>query len=318
MRYYDIEIEGGKSYTSRNNPNALNVELDISIYDADAVSGCTAVIWGIALQDISQATNLANKKITISGGMQQGLPLANAQAPEAGILIKGYIWQAFGNWVGTEMWLTLVMLPDVDPPTQAPAPNAPSPPPKNIVLKWTKGTMLADALKQTLMTAYPNAAAALKIGISQLVAPQDNIGYYENLRELNIYLRRVSQELMAGSKTYPGVGCCLQKGGLTVHDGTVPPEPKMIQFTDLIGQPTWIAAYTIQVKVVMRGDLKVSDKIKLPPTPVITTAAAQSGIPGPLTFSGTFTIQSLRHVGNFRQPDGAAWVTIIEALQGTN
>jgi hypothetical protein len=40
--------------------------------------------------------------------------------------------------------------------------------------------------------------------------------------------------------TYPGVGCCIQKGELTVHDGTSPPSPKMIQFTDLIGQPTWI------------------------------------------------------------------------------
>jgi hypothetical protein len=65
----------------------------------------------------------------------------------------------------------------------------------------------------------------------------------------------------------------------------------------------------------MRGDLKIGDKITLPPTLVVTTAAAQSGIKGPLTFQGSFTIQSLRHIGNSRQPDGAAWITVIEALQ---
>ena len=62
MRYYDIEIGQGESlHRDRNNPQALNNELDINIYDADAISGCTAVIWGIALADISQATDLANK-----------------------------------------------------------------------------------------------------------------------------------------------------------------------------------------------------------------------------------------------------------------
>jgi hypothetical protein len=314
MRYYDIEISGGKSYTSRNNPNALNVELDINKQDADHTGGATAVIWGVSLQDISQATDLANKKVTVSGGMQPGLPLATLQSANAGELISGYIWQAFGNWVGTEMWLTLIMLPDIDPPSQAPAPNAPNPPPRNLTLNWTKGTMLSDAVKQTLQTGYPKQPADINIS-SQLVAPQDNIGYYPALKDLNIYLRFASQQIMTGNQTYQGVGCCMQNGKITVHDGTSSSSPKMIQFTDLVGQPTWILPYTIQVKVVMRGDLKIADRIKLPPTLVVTTAAAQSGIPGPLTFSGTFKISVLRHIGNFRQPDGAAWITVIEALK---
>jgi hypothetical protein len=316
MRLYDIEIGGGKSYTSRNNPNALNVEIDITAIDADSFTAGTVVVWGVALADISQANDLVNKTITVSGGMQPGLPLATAQAPEAGVLAKGYIQQSFGNWVGTEMWLTLVIQPG-DPPIQKPAPNAPNPPPKNIVLNWTKGTMLSDALKQALQTAYPNQTANISIS-SQLVAPQDNIGYYPNLKTLNEYLRSVSQQIMTGNAIYPGVGCCMQKGEITVHDGTSPPSPKMIQFIDLVGQPTWIAPYTIQVKVVMRGDLKVSDQITLPPTPVITTVDAQSGVIGPLTFQGTFQIKSQRHVGNFRQPDGAAWVTVIEAITGSS
>ena len=314
MRYYDINIEGGPHYSSKGNPNALNVEIDINIFDADLFGGATAVVWGISLQDISQATQLANKNVTVMGGMQQGLPLANAQAPEAGSLLKGYILQAFGNWVGTEMWLTLIMI-HVDAPTTPPPPNAPNPPPRNIVLNWTKGTMLKTALQTALMTAFPKQQLSINIS-DKLVAPQDNVGFYPTLRELNDYLRDVSQQIMTGQSKYQGVGCCLQQGALTVHDGTSKPSPKMIQFTDLVGQPTWIEFQIIQIKVVMRGDLKVDDYITLPPTPVVSTAAAQAGGTQPLTFSGTFNIKTIRHVGNFRAPDGQAWVTIIDA-QGT-
>ena len=119
MRFYDIQIGGGKSYSDRNNPYALNVEMDLTVVDSDSIIAGTVVIWGIALEDISQANNLFNKSITVSGGMQPGLPLATAQSSQAGILAKGHIFQSFGNWVGTEMWLTLVIM--TGPPPQAPS-----------------------------------------------------------------------------------------------------------------------------------------------------------------------------------------------------
>lgn len=312
MRYYDIQIDGGKSYSSRGNPSALNVELDLSVQDADAFMSGTVVVWGVALEDINSSSNLHNKGITISGGMQPGLPFATAQSAEAGQLMKGRIWQSFGNWVGTEMWLTMVLVPGL-PEKNPPPPNSPDPPPKNIVLDWRKGKPLADAIRQALQTAYPGLTPKINIS-DKLVAPQDNVGYYANLRELNNYVRAVSHQIMTGDQKYIGVGLAIQGDEITVHDGTSPPSPRQISFIDLIGQPTWIAPTTIQIKTVMRGDLKVSDRITLPPTRVVTTADAQSGVTGaPLTFSGTFQIKTLRHVGNFRQPDGAAWCTVIEA-----
>lgn len=314
MRLYDIEV-GGKSYSSRNNPNALNVELDITAIDADSFIAGSVVIWGIALEDISQANDLVNKEITVTGGMQQGLPFATQQAAEAGVLLKGWVLQSFGNWVGTEMWLTLICHSG-PPPDKPAAPNAPNPPPRDLVLNWKKGTNLSDALQQTLKTGFPGVNVVMNIS-SQLVAPQDNIGFYQSLRELNTYVRGVSHQLMTGNNKYPGVGMCLQKGELTVHDGTSSSGAKEIDFIDLVGQPTWIGPNTIQVRVVMRGDLKVGiDDITLPPTRVVVTTEAQSGLsPSPLTFQGTFHVIQIRHVGNFRQSDGAAWVTIIDALK---
>ncbi len=313
MRFYEITA-GSKTYTARNNPTALNAEFDISVYSADRFDASTIRVWGIALQDIGQASDLIGQSFKIDAGMQQGLPLANVQAPEAGTLIQGFIWKCFGNWVMTDMTLDFVVLPG-QAPNQLPRPNEPWPLPKNIILNWKKGTQLSQALQQALQTAYQGQQIFINVS-SQLVAPQDNIGYYANLRELNEYVRRVSQQILTGQKNYPGVGIVMQNGSITAWDGTQATNNHQILFTDLIGQPIWIDIKTIQIKVVMRGNLKVGDNLTLPPTPTIVTGAAQSGIPGQkLTFQGTFNIVSLRHVGNFRQPDGSAWSTIIEALQ---
>jgi hypothetical protein len=303
---------GSQTWNSMGDPNALNVELDITVIDADAFKSAEVTIWGIPLQTISQATSFINQPFTLSAGMAQGLPLATAQSSEAGTLIKGHVYSSWGNWVMTDMTLNFVIFPG-DASNPPPQPNAPNPPPKNIVLNWMKGTMLSQALQQTLQTAYPGQTANINIS-SQLVAPQDTTHYCGTLRELNEFLRPITHQIMTGMQNYPGVGLCMQQGGIDVHDGTSQSGTKMIQFTDLVGQPTWIALNTISIKVVMRGDLKVSDLITLPPTPVITTADAQSGVNTQLTFQGTFLIVSLRHVGNFRQPSGDAWVTIIEAL----
>ena len=45
-------------------------------------------------------------------------------------------------------------------------------------------------------------------------------------------------------------------GGSTPQTKTVD-----IKFTDLIGQPTWVANNIIQTTVVMRGDVKIGDQI---------------------------------------------------------
>ena len=86
-------------------------------------------------------------------------------------------------------------------------------------------------------------------------------------------------------------------------------------FQDLIGQPTWIEAPFIQFKTMMRADLKVGDQVTLPKTLVTNSAQAQSSlINQQVAFQGKFQIQTIRHVGNFRQATGDAWVTVFDAF----
>jgi hypothetical protein len=334
MRYYSITIQdpktgqvvtppgftgllGGATYTSYINgqtlPGAWNVELDIPVIDAATSQGFGLIrVWGISLQEIGQANNLNGKNIKIYGGMQKGLPLANPA--QAGLLVSGTIFQAFGNWVGVDMTLDLVIMPGPAGTASNPGGIGTLKAPKNIVLNWKAGTPLGQALQNALQTAYPGANVSVNIN-SSIVSPGDQIGYYPTLEQLAQYVRQASKDIVK-TANYAGVSIVpLPNGGFSAFDGSAAPSgtPKMIAFQDLIGQPTWLEAPNISIKTMMRADLSVGQQITLPPTLTINTqAAASSLVNQKAAFQGGFTIISLRHVGNFRQSTADAWVTVIE------
>ena len=122
MRYYSIVITsqdgqlwmppgfegvnlGGASYTSLVNgvtlPGAWEIELDIFSYafGSNFSSNGKITIWGVSLQEIWQASNLNRFNISVYAGMAPGLPLATIEAQYAGLIARGMILPAFGNWI---------------------------------------------------------------------------------------------------------------------------------------------------------------------------------------------------------------------------
>lgn len=304
MRYYKIEV-GGKTWTSyeggKNLPGALNVEMDVPVFAFATPSGAAIVkIWGVALKEISQASDLNGKPVSVWGGFQKGLPLANPA--QAGLLVKGEVFQAFGNWIGTEQSLDLIIYPGTGSAED----------PKNIVLNWKKDTKLGDAVRSTLSTAFPDFDIDVNID-DKLVLPADEVGFYGTLTQFAQYVKDMSKSIVGGDE-YPGVDISLSDNTLAVYDGSTKKNPVEIAFKDMIGQPTWIDPLSVQTKFAMRSDLKVGDAIKFPPAVVTTTPGSTSPfINAKSTFQGEFVISQVRHVGNFRQPDAASWVTVVDA-----
>jgi hypothetical protein len=313
-RYYDINIGDGLiRYTSPDGDanGALNVELDITVLPNDITSSNSyARVWGIPLEQLGPNYNLINKNVSVSGGFSAGLPLAKSN--QKGVLGTGQIFQAFGNWIGTDMTLDLVFLPGVTAPTAA-GPN-PTPVPKNLVLNWKKGQSLEQPLRQALQTAFSSIPiGALNIS-SKLIAVQDQIGYHANLDQFSLYIRRITQDII-NSNQYAGVSIAINGGKFVIDDGTSPQSFNgTIAFEDLIGQPTWISSNTIQWKCPMRADIKWGDMITLPTGPVTYGANSYPGINQQVLFKGKFQVVKIRHVGNFRQPDAASWVTIFDGV----
>jgi len=280
-------------------PGALNIEFDIPVYQFAEPAGAASIrVWGIGLEQISQASNLNGMSIEIAGGMVSGLPLANPA--QAGTLARGKIFQAFGNWQGINQTLDFVFYADTG---SADAPQ-------NLVLNWKAGMQLSAAISNTLQTAFPTYKQS--INIKNLMLVNDEVGYFQTLAQFSRYIRDISQR--AGGAGYDGVCISLQGKSIAVYDGsTKPTPPKQIVFTDLIGQPVWKDFATIGLYCVLRSDIQVGDYISLPKAQVTTTAQSYPAYRNQSVFQGTFQVGRVRHVGNFRQPDASSWITVIDA-----
>lgn len=329
---------------------ALNVEFDVIVSPYAMAAGNTGGgdfgqslirVWGIPLYDIGQATNWSaptgaapTYSVKFFGGMGKGLPLANPS--QAGLIVQGYIWRAIGNWIGTEMTLDLFLVPlPIATEASASNPNVPAHPITNLVLNWPQGTPLAAALNATLQTSYPGVPIQISIS-PNLIATKGEAGIYGTIGALNDYVYSRSVAMLGpGNPQYFGVQITAKNGAILVYDsvggtgtnstgGTAAPSPQTIniQFTDLIGQPTWIGNGTVQVTCVLRSDIAINDKVTMPPSvATVTPQAALASPPGTLSqarassqFQGTFNVTQVRAIGNYKSPQGTAWVTTFSAI----
>lgn len=342
MRYYSITLRDPNSgevyrpkafqrlnlpdsYTSYVNgktlPGALNVEIQVQAYNQAAFrQGSFVRIWGVSLEELRSATNLYDFEITVKAGMQKGLPLANPAF--AGVIIEGRVFQALGNWSGTDMTLDLMLIPPTGVGTK----------PLNFPFTWRQGSQLSEAIQSTLRTAMPDYTVKMAIS-PQLVATVTETGIYSRLDDFSSAVWKLSQLKQfqgispQGGGPYPGVHMTVRGKEILVYDrtqdygGATFNSPKEIKFQELIGQPTWISSTSINFKCAMRADMQVGDYVKLPeklaPPYVLTSQGA--GLPNTpsrdrTTFSGKFVIQEMFHFGNFRQADAASWVTSFNAV----
>jgi len=364
MRYYEITITDQQTgatvtptsapvsplatYTSyangRNLPGALDVAFDIPVTNLDNPGGpgdtaAVVQVRGVSLQEISQARDLTNKLVSVSGGFRPGLPLASAAAKYSGLLTSGYVLQAFGNWVGTEMTLDLVIASGFGPQGAGPLVITPSVQPlglgtdrqpRNLVLNWLPGQTLGLAVRNALAQAFPGATIIDNTSPNLInTKGQAQVGMYSTAQQfaqvVNALSRGINQNSNYSGIVISQVGQVRQNSQtFTLNDGTRQSQnPKRILFQDLIGQPTWIDLNTVQFKCPMRADIKIGDFVLMPPA-LATTALNPLGgqqLRQSSTFKGQFTIQRMRHVGNFRQPDADSWVSTFDAAaqipQGT-
>jgi hypothetical protein len=313
MRYYDLTITDTTSTTpyrqwtsypnGQYDPQALDIEFDMPIMPANQSTAVTITIYGIALQDLNEATQFTGKTLTIKGGMKGGLPLENPA--QAGLLVQGQIFQSYGTWVGTDMTLNLVVFPALYTIQN----------PGNMVVNWKAGATLGDSLKQTLATAYPNTPLSINVS-SDLVNSHDIQHYCATLDQLGEFINQFT----TGKFKNP-VTMAAQQGMITVSDTTYTPNTVQLDFTDLIGQPTWIDVKKIQVKTVLRSDITIGSIVRMPqglqnaPGFVTTSAAAMpSQVKYKSTFEGNFVIYEVRHIGSFRSSDAGSWATIFNCL----
>jgi hypothetical protein len=297
----------GPSGQMQTDPGAMNIEFDFPIFAYNQSQGRQWLrVWGVGLPMIGQAANLNGANITLAAGMKPGLPLATAAAGQAGVIMQGVVFQAYGNWEGTNQTLELVCNPSADNVT-------------NISWNWIAGTQLLSALQAALNQAFPASTYKTNVNISPyLVLPSTEPGHYKNLYQFASYLNEISQSAGASlyGDSYPGVQLTVVGNTINVFDGKGPTPAKVVQlvFQDLIGQPTWISPTQISFKTVLRSDIAVGMEVQFPlginaPYALTSAAAATPGAPASskTAFQGNFFVNEVHHYANLRQPDAESW-----------
>jgi hypothetical protein len=332
MRYYNITISPPTANPSQFTPfsfssqtngidnySCLQVDLDIYQTSFDQYSSNGYVrLMGVDLKQLNSSANI-NPQITADGskinlckikvevGMSKGLPYANPK--QRGVVLQGGILQAFGNWQGTTVSLDMVLAPiAVDQNAQ-----------NNITFSLKKGQELTDAVKLALQNSYKNAdgTPANVVGsFSQgLKYTEDAPAQHFNLFSLASAVKRISKQINP-NPAYTGATITATNTGFYLTDsGITPSATKVIEFTDVIGNLTWLGINTISAKVVMRGDLNVGDYISFQSSiPISNIINNQSQYRNKIAFNNVFYVTKLHHVGSSRNFDGNSWVTVIEAI----
>ncbi|MFW0766688.1 hypothetical protein ACN0IV_12695 [Trabulsiella odontotermitis] len=327
MRYYRLEItdkDGNPAVDSAGNQigpfdssdspgSALHIEFDALITGYDVVSsGTNLSIFGVPITMLTQATQLSGYQLTLEAGFTEGLPLVNPD--QAGLIIRGEIYNPYANWIGTNQSLNFIVNPSplLNDKGQA----------ASITLDGKKGEKLSDVLQRALTAAFPDFT--LEISISdRLVLAEDGVGVYTRLGQLAATMRSQSF-YMINSDEYTGVQMVMQNKTIRVFDNSAAGDDGIqILPQELIGQPTWIGPVSMTFKCPLRADLRCGDSVEMPenlisgPTGLLSvnTERSFSMYRDSINFSGKFLITSVRHVGEFLNPDSNnAWVTIYEAV----
>ncbi|WP_063102159.1 hypothetical protein [Escherichia coli] len=327
MRYYRLEIINPKTGkppvcqngdpigpfdTTRMLGCGLHVEFDFEVTGLDVVrSGTMLAIYGLPIDMLKQSVNLAGCLVRMKAGFVAGLPLANKD--QQGEIIYGEVYLAYANWIGTNQTLNLVINPTVCKTDDGK--------PFFIEGDGRTGEKVGEVISRALQKAFPNKLIDCTVSDS-LVLPESWNGTYEDIGSLAMVLRSASIAMMRDEK-YSGIAISILSDKIRIYDNASAKwgEPKTIHAHELIGQPTWIAPFTVSFKCPLRGDIRCGDVVKLPEglysgaaSIVMANTTAPSVISkNSTTFTGKFLVKSVRHIGSYLTADGDAWVTVFEA-----
>lgn len=335
MRYYRIEITdksgnpikdaAGKKigpWDSNQNPlnedtrpgTPLQITLDAPTFGADMLAGgAMLTVYGLPLSILKQAVNLHLANITVYGGFSAGLPLAN-QA-QNGVILKGQIHGPYGNWQGVYQTLNLPIWPS----------NITDGKEKllTITMDGNRGDKLSDVILKALKLTYQNSDQKMDISVNihqNLVLYEDWKAVFRSIFEMSQMLKRVTPGML-GQLNYSGVNIVVQKNKINVFDSSDGKRAKPIQARDLIGQPTWLEPQVISLKTSMRADIEVGDWITLPFDAIgqssilaVGNHMGQYSEKQHLSFSGTYEVMGMRHIGDYYNVSEDGWVTVFEAV----
>lgn len=188
--------------------------------------------------------------------------------------------------------------------------------PLNLIHDWQPNTPLMQAIQKTLSTAFPSAKLVINIS-PQLMLQYQDAGVYQNINQYAAYLYKISRAIL-GAQYY---GVHISSHNDTIYVSDKPAQSITLTAYDFIGQPTWIKPNVIEAKVVMRGNVVPQYTQVTIPAGTLLNVSQGAIIPlgtnvpqvTHITMEGmTGLCVQVNHIGDFRNPDGNYWCTVIQ------
>lgn len=305
--------------------NAQRIEFDLAVTTGATPSGGAWIrVWGPTKEQIQQASDFNGAAIELYGGMQNGLPLAtqSVQNGQPGLLISGTVFQAFANWQGTIQTLEFVIIPApldaavTSPEARQAASVGAPPPPQNFSFTWKQGSSLTANAQAVLQQAYPGSAVAVSAA-DDITLLHDEHGVFGDLRTFSDYVKGLSRDIKGPKYSGLNITASGAQSFLAFDNTKINGSVTSVSMLDLMGQVTWLSAYTCTFATVLRSDVNIGDTVTFPPlaqAQAITTGNSQSQARDKNTFNGNWQITDyVRHVGDSRSPDAQSWVSVFQA-----
>jgi hypothetical protein len=309
MRYFDIAIfskdgaiiERFRSHDDLSSwkEGALQIELSAAVsLNADAQEGTLLKIFGVPRKYLQQQYNLNECRIEVFAGMGKGFPLAKPQ--QRGMLLKGTILETSPILEQGNVILTLYITANVINTRKNPT---------DIFFKIRKGEQFDNAIKNAL-------SGNITVNISSRLVADYNIDkYFKTFEDFISYLKAVSKHTIKDSN-YNGIDATHRGGGIIITDfSSASGKTIKIDYSDLIGQPTFRSIGEIDARVVLRADIGIGDLVEFPDRMNVQFGQGfQLNARQQTTFKGTWQVTELHHIGSSRGDAGDSWVTVIKAI----
>ncbi|MDF7673949.1 hypothetical protein PT277_08005 [Acetobacteraceae bacterium ESL0709] len=332
--YYDIDPDNldflptGNPY-GRYDGGALDIEFKVDQVSLDSYTLASITIYGVDGDVLNQAISMEGRVVELRAGMGKGLPLSNPAL--YGQILSGTVTTGAESWTGPNTSLTLYVKPftaesdkeTVDPNKKRIAftDDTKSKIPKNaFIVNIKKGASIREALIACVKPHFKDYKIDFESTIAEnLMADKDFMNYYEKLEDF-VYDMGTKGDSLWQYYTGLTLRAYAHDKFFTFSDGTSDKDPKQIQFSEMIGQPSWDDKdKIIKFSCLMRADIHIGDKIKLPlfdelGKPTDDTVQKLPATKNKSRYSGIFYITAVNYYGWFRSKEGKDWNVTYTAL----
>lgn len=298
MRTYTLKIDGKTiSELSSKNLDALRIAFDLRTYTTSDLQGAMLSLYNLPQSFYQNQSQLIDKRIELYAGFAQDSQLLKRLEIKPvmnTLLVSGYISNTIGDYANAKIDFIISSSP-VKTRDKT----------KGVLFELKKGDSVKQKIKQTLSKLY--TMSQINIGGLECVAVENQTKTIYSSLDLNEIATAYNCVIYTDFQGF-FIGDLNPKSGES--------SPIEIAQNEIVGNPTYSNYSTINLTLLMRGDLKIGSVISIPTKLFATVTPTTTYITNsPKSFIvGKFLVTKIWHIGDSTNENPQSWVTNLNAV----